>query len=135
MTTVPGIGEGKAVRNGDWLPEDTTLKFTGMKMVYNGTEDFQATEGIAPFYPRNEFFKIEMVSTLGLIVVDNSSSGREFLLEMNAGSMPIEMAFNIHQVGIPEDRMINGITPFKVRVDTDTPTAPPGIMVHGRWFR
>ncbi|MDD1713423.1 MAG: hypothetical protein LUQ69_09695 [Methanoregulaceae archaeon] len=131
----PGRAAGtQTLFNGDWVSENTTVQLTGMRLIYNGTEDFMEDFEEEPFYPRNDLFKLVMTNTFGDTVEDNSSSGRDFSLSLNAGSMSMEVTFKVNQVGLPLDKVMNTVPNFKIKVDTDTPTAPSGVKVRADAF-
>ncbi|MFO8050576.1 MAG: FG-GAP-like repeat-containing protein [Thermoplasmatota archaeon] len=121
---------GDLLRTGCWLPEDSVLRFTGVKLVYNGTEDFMDDLGVEPYYPHDEEFHIETYSSLRDVVIDNSSSGRNFTTILPAGDRPLTVTYSTYQVGVPSNKIINSIPDFEVHVDVDVPTVPPGIRIH-----
>jgi hypothetical protein len=114
---------------GSWVKEDSTLEFTGLKLLYNGTEDFEE-----PIYPTNDLFIVEAMNNLGNYTMDDSSSGRNFTLRIGTEGKPVEVIYDIHQTGIPANKILGEIPGFYLRVDTDTPTPPPGVRVHADDF-
>ncbi|MEA3557730.1 MAG: FG-GAP-like repeat-containing protein, partial [Candidatus Thermoplasmatota archaeon] len=83
-------GEDKELlRDGAWLAEGCNLEFTGVKVLYNGTEDFMDDFGVDPFYPANDLFHIETKSSINMFEIDNSSSGRNFTNTLTAGIKPL----------------------------------------------
>ncbi|MBN1390476.1 MAG: FG-GAP repeat protein [Candidatus Thermoplasmatota archaeon] len=109
-----------------WMPSNCELAFTGMMLIYDGTEELPD----GPYYPNNGLFHIEASNILGFVSTDDSSSGRNFSVEIGAGDIPITVTFWIKQVGIPANKVLNSVPDFTVKVDTDWPTKPPGILVH-----
>ncbi|MGA1793019.1 MAG: FG-GAP-like repeat-containing protein [Thermoplasmatota archaeon] len=114
------------LKRDSWMPANSEVGFTGMKLIYNGTD----TLADGPYYPRNELFHMEVTNNLGNLTIDNSSSGRNFTMMLGSEGMPIQVLYKLRQVGIPENKLLNKITGFSVYVDTDWPTEPPGIQVH-----
>ncbi|MFW3146898.1 MAG: FG-GAP and VCBS repeat-containing protein, partial [Thermoplasmatota archaeon] len=127
-------GEKELLQYNSWMPSGQDIEFTGMKLVYNGTQNFMEEFGREPLYPDNSLFRIVAESNLGLKVVDDSSSGRNFTLPISVGNKPLKVDFLLYQEGIPSNKLINTIPGFSVRVDTDTPSDPPGIQVHADDF-
>lgn len=125
---------GDLLKHGAWLPENSHLRLTGMKLVYNGTENFQDDLGIEPYYPSNDVFHIVSKSSIGGMIVDDDSSGTEFETLLPAGDRPLTITYETYQVGVPSNKMINSIPDFMVHVDVDTPTIPPGIQIHADDF-
>jgi type II secretory pathway pseudopilin PulG len=113
------------INTGAWMPGNNKLEFTGMKLVYNGTEDWDE-----PIYPRNDLFYMIVRNNLGNETIDNSSSGRNFLMQIGVENKPVEVIYTIEQVGIPTNKLINEVPGFSVKVDTDIPTLVPGIRIH-----
>lgn len=126
--------ELREVKNDGWVQENSELMLTGMKLIYNGTEDFMRDFEIEPFYPSDDLFNITLINSLGLTDVDNSSSGREFTVSGGVGDRPLEIDFLVSIEGIPVDRLVEELDPFTVRVDVDVPTAPPGVRIHADSF-
>jgi len=130
VSNVGTPGETKSFINpGSWVKEHSLLEFTGLKLLYNGTEDFEE-----PFYPRNDQFHIEVISNLGNISIDDSSSGRSFFMRIGTEGKPVEVNYLLQQVGIPSHKIIGSIPRFHLLVDTDDPTAPSGLRVHADDF-
>jgi biopolymer transport protein ExbD len=116
-------------KDNSWVPEDSELKFTGVRMIYNGTQDFDE-----PFYPESKFFNVTLESSLGDTDVDPDSSGRDFEVQAPGGDRPISVQYFIDQEGIPKELVLNEVPTYTARVDIDTPTAPPGVQVHADGF-
>ncbi|MEA3558048.1 MAG: hypothetical protein U9R75_02230, partial [Candidatus Thermoplasmatota archaeon] len=128
-------GEDKELlRDGAWLAEGCDLEFTGVKILYNGTEDFMDDFGVDPFYPANDLFHMETKSSINEFKIDDSSSGRNFTNTLTAGIKPLHVDYETYQIGFPVNKMISTLPAFGVNVDTDTPTAPPGVQVHADDF-
>lgn len=122
------------IGDNSWVPENAVVELTGMRVIYNGTQDFQADFGIEPFYPSSDLFNMTLVNSLGYSDVDANTSGRDFVLSAPVGDRPLFIDFQVSEEGIPQDRFVNSIPPFTVRVDIDTPSAPPGVRVHADSF-
>ena len=130
----PVEGRGDMIPAGKWLPENRSLEITGMKLVYNGTEDFPEDFGTQPYCPHNDMFHIEMKSNRGETKIDDSSSGKDFDFIMEAGSDPRMVIYQGVAKGISTSKLMNGIPDFYVNVDTDVPTPPSGIQIHADSF-
>ena len=131
---MPAPADMTKVKSGAWMPENTYLLFTGMKLVYNGTEDFMEEFGIEPYCPGNGLFHMIVKNSLGDSYIDDSSSGKDFQLILEGGDLPLEIIFDIEQEGISPERVLNSVPEFKAKVDTDVPSIPPGIRVHADAF-
>lgn len=116
-------------KDDSWIPEDSSVRFTGMRLVYNGTEEFDE-----PYYPTNDLFNVTLESSIGGSDVDPDSSGRDFVVEAPGGDRPIAVEYFIDQEGIPPEKIINEVPVFTANVDIDTPTPPPGVRVHADGF-
>ncbi|MGA1820998.1 MAG: FG-GAP-like repeat-containing protein [Thermoplasmatota archaeon] len=127
-------GRGDPLPPGSWVPENTVVELTGMKLVYNGTEDFMTDFEEEPFYPSNELFHIETKSNLGDEATDMESSGTEFDIVIPARDKPMLVTFDTYAEGIPYDKILTGVPQFYVNVDIDTPTKPVGISIHADGF-
>ncbi len=121
-------------KDDSWVPENSELQFSGMKLIYNGTQDWMNRYGIDPFYPNSDLFNVTLASSLGDTDVDPDTSGRNFTVGAPAGDRPIAVKFYIDQDGIPPEKVINEVPVFTANVDIDTPTAPPGVQVHADAF-
>lgn len=129
-----GDDEIVEVPQNGWVLDNTEVYFTGVKLVYNGTQDFMQDFGEPPLYPRNDLFNITLINNLGFTDVDDSSSAREILVGGNVGDLPMAVEFQIDQDGIPKHRVLNEVPDFIVNVDVDVPTAPPGVVIHADSF-
>ena len=121
-------------KDDSWVPEDSSVRFSGMRLLYNGTEDFMKDFEEEPFYPSNDLFNVTLESSIGGSDVDPDSSGRDFVLEAPGGDRPIAVEYFIDQEGIPPEKIINEVPVFTANVDIDTPTQPPGVRVHADGF-
>ncbi|MBN1540332.1 MAG: VCBS repeat-containing protein [Candidatus Thermoplasmatota archaeon] len=113
-----------------WVPSNSDLMFTGMKLIYDGTEELPD----GPYYPRNDLFRIKASNVFGNISTDDASSGRNFSVIIGTENTPIRVTYTIEQNGIPDNKLLNSIPSFAVLVDTDWPTEPPGIQVRADAF-
>ncbi|MFW3147027.1 MAG: hypothetical protein ACMUIE_09475, partial [Thermoplasmatota archaeon] len=127
-------GDKSLLNTLSWVPGGSEIEFTGLKLVYNGTQFFKRDYGADSIYPTNDLFKVVAESNLGFKSEDASSSGRNFSIPIEVGEKPLQVDYTLYQEGIPSSKMINEIPGFSVKVDTDTPTEPPGIQVHADDF-
>lgn len=127
-------GRGDPLPTGSWMPENAFVELTGMKIVYNGTQDFLADHGEEPFHPSNDLFYIEIASNLGDEATDMDSSGTEFDIVIPARDKPMLVTFDTYAMGIPERKIISGVPQFYVNVDLDVPSKPVGLSIHADGF-
>jgi len=115
------LAEGKPLESWSWVKEGTNLLFTGVKLVYNGTEDF---------YPSNDLFDVILQNNLGEVRYDNSSSGRDISLTTNVGREALTIMYEVKVTGLPYGALLNPLPPFYVKVDNDDPGIPQGFLLH-----
>ncbi|MCK5773908.1 MAG: FG-GAP repeat protein, partial [Thermoplasmata archaeon] len=126
--------EHRSLLEGETVPENTDLVFTGIGIIYDGTENFMNDFGVEPFYPKQEYFSFEAENIHGQTVKDESSMGRDFVLPLNTGSMPIKVTFDFMLRDLPGSMVVNDLPGFHVYVDNDVPMAPSGLMIHADSF-
>ncbi len=126
--------EHRMLMDGETVPEDTDIIFTGIGLIYEGTENFMSDFEVEPFYPKQEYFYFQAENVHGQIVSDYSSMGRDFILPLNTGGMPVKVAFDFKLGDLPGTMVVNELPGFHVYVDNDIPMAPGGLMVHADSF-
>ena len=127
-------GREREVQSGDWVRSNKTLEFTGLKLIYDGTENFPSEFGVEPFYPPNDACHIEMMNTLNELSTDYDISGRDIWLLSRVGTMPLTILYESEIVGIKPENILRDIPDFYIHVDTDTPGTPSGIRIHADSF-
>ncbi len=127
-------GENRMLLEGETVPEDTDIIFTGIGIVYEGTESFMGDFGVEPFYPKQEYFYFKAENIHGQMAEDHSSMGGDFILPLNTGSMPIKVTFDFTLRDLPGSMVVNELPGFHVYVDNDIPMTPSGLMIHADSF-
>lgn len=103
------------VQNGNWVRSSTNLTWTGLKVVYEHTENI---------YPHNDEFGVALTDDDGELWYDPNSSSRQILIRsVTDPSTDFNDLHHINITGIPASSDSSNIT-FEIKVDSD------GIIFH-----